>query len=137
MNESPAPLQPLPVAIDAYFFPEVAVKANPAFDPGKPADVLRMHVTVSADEQPEEGKITARARIRSGEEGNIPYLVDVEAFGTFSPGPGVTASTPAVLPAIAQVLIGGAREMIAMITARGPWPPAMLAIVDLRQGSKP
>lgn len=128
---------PLPVTIDGYFFPEVSIKANPAFNPAQAADVMKIHVAVHIDDQAEQGKITARARVRSDEDGNIPYLVEVEAFGTFTPATGVTAETPAVFPVIAQVLIGGAREMIAMVTARGPWPPTVLAIVDLRKKEAP
>lgn len=109
------------------FFPEVSVMANPKYDASGRNDGTTLSATFNMGPTDKDHTVAyAQLRISTvdGECDNEPYRINVTAFALLkniddSP---VDCTDPNIRRTAVQVLVGSARELISIITSRGPYP---------------
>lgn len=129
-----------PLQLEQYFFPKVAVTANPQFDPNKPVEISEPKLDVMVRRHQSDANrfaVEVRLRLPSTAEENCPYSVELEAFAAVKS----TGEVPGnlienvIAHNSAHLLYGASREMIALITGRGPFAPLFLPArtIDLQK----
>lgn len=126
-----------PLKLNRYFFPKLNITANPKHDPSgnKMGSKVTNKVSFYRGDDATStliADITITVPLDEGD--NPPYSIDVTVFGT-AELPDNNLETPISLAAmeatLAQVLYGAAREMVQLMTARGPWGEFVLPIFSL------
>lgn len=122
------------IRLNRYFFTKVLIAANPAYDPA--GNRFGSHVTNQISiSRPEEnpssyfGEVRVSVLLDEGE--NPPYEIDVGVFGVvdvIGEGEEETISKAAQI-ILTQTLYGATREMVQIITSRGPWPGFVVPIL--------
>jgi preprotein translocase subunit SecB len=121
-----------PLILRTYFVTELSVKANVAAAPEQIVDgrsnIGTKVETARSDDNPRLWKVSLRIDCNEAEGSFCPYYVKAELVGVFEVHPEVNESTIGDLvssngPAI---LYGAARELILLVTGRGPLPPFLL-----------
>lgn len=123
-----------PLRLERYFFPVQQVEANPKYDP----TAVQNHGTmVDFKISPLIGRTDAygaELNLSSDPASENPsYTFNLTAFAVLRAEeamPEPARSNMAGQLGI-QMLVGVARERLAELTARGPWPPMMLDLVPL------
>jgi preprotein translocase subunit SecB len=121
------------IRLNRYFFTKVLVAANPAYNPegNRFGSHVKEHVSISkAQENPSIffGELKVSVPLDEGE--NPPYEIDVGVFGVVEvvgEGEEDAISKKAQI-VLTQTLSGATREMVQIITSRGPWPGFVLPI---------
>jgi preprotein translocase subunit SecB len=120
--------------LDNYFFPILRVEANPSYIDHDTTH-NRAIINIAGDFNVSEDKKSCMAVLsitasKPDEEVQTPYEIEVSAFGSFS----IPKGTPEEYlinraPIFAfSILYTSAREMVLMMTSRGPWRPIMLPV---------
>lgn len=109
------------------FFPEVSIKANARFDAAGRNDGTTLRANFSMGPTEKDPKVAyAQLRILTVDEEceNEPYNISVTGFALLACADGTPVDTedPAIRRTAAQALVGSARELICIVTARGPFP---------------
>jgi len=139
-----------------YFFPKLHIDANPRFDSGAHAELLKKQemrqATLEEEDIPlPESKIDVRQihagenhpafialqkiTLKSGLHPCVPYSIDIECVGHFEwPGPKLSDEemTAGVTRVAHSVLYGACREVVMNLTSRGPHGGFLLSIAILR-----
>lgn len=123
-----------PLRLERYFFPVQQVEANPKYDPQA---VQKHGTTMDFKISPLIGRADAygaELNLSSDPASENPsYTFNLTAFAVLR----VEESTPEPQRSTmagqigVQMLVGVARERLAELTARGPWPTVMLDVVPL------
>lgn len=123
-----------PLQLERYFFPQVSVEANQDFDGplDKATFVIEPKVAITVKPH-QNGKhrfsVVISIEIDANEDKMHPYSVTVGAFCAVVIADNVPEKFREQLAASngAHILYGAARELVADITSRGPWPSITLA----------
>jgi preprotein translocase subunit SecB len=142
-------MQLSPLILKQYFVTNLAVKAAIP-DVASQDDLAKLmagtqsNITTQVENARNEDnhrlwKVAIRLMVRPSEGSTFcPYVIDVEVLGFFEVHEGVDESAVEDLvtcnaPAI---LVGAARELILIVTSRGPMPPFTLPSVTFIDASK-
>lgn len=132
-------MKELPIQLERYFFPHQEVIANHEFIQDK--DGTHTHTDINSNLSPvpeQKGKygIDVQLVLNQEKSNNPPYFFKIIVFGVFTLNE--TEIDPENFERLiretgSSILIGAARERLAEITSRGPWPAQQLGIVPLTQ----
>ena len=119
------------IKLNRYFFTKVLVLANPAYDPkgNNLGSHVSNHLSVNRPEDNESaylGELKVSIPLDKGE--NPPYEIDISVFGMIDiTGEGQEEEiSRAVQLVLMQTLYGATRELVLLLTSRGPWPGFLL-----------
>lgn len=136
-----------PLQLADYFLTELSLKANPSFDPSKPADncVEALVVTpqcAMTKEDPKYGSewlVSLEISQTIPEGTNLPYAFGLSIQGTVVASQHLTGTTlqRAMHANGPAMLFGAAREIIRAATGRGPWPAVIIPSTNFLSGLPP
>ena len=124
---------PSPLSLKTHFFSRIEVEAQPCLE-GEPGDGLVSSHLECARHEEEERCWMVQLGIKLEKEEELPaphYTYHLEIIGVFSLAEEVELKDPDTFVKVngAAVLYGAAREMIANLTARGPFDAVELPTV--------
>lgn len=128
--------------LDRYFFVKTLLEAQTKADP-KAINSIETNVELSqAEGKPRDYLISLTVRLLPHEESQPGYLGEFVIVGFFKVHSEYPDEKCDKLVAVngASMLYGAVREMVANLTARGPWPALTLASMnfsDVRDGETP
>lgn len=130
-----------PLQLDRYFFERLAVEAAATQSPPEAHHDVRVNVGVTAsNENPHRWRITLDISVVP-RDGQPPpnYLVEARVVGFLTDVFEDTMPDRDNLVAIngASLLFSAAREMILLVTSRGPWPGYKLPTVRFQRQEPP
>ncbi len=130
------------IYLERYFFEELRFKLDADFDGADeagqrilatplPLDVIRAEVELAVSSDSARQRIYRLLLFTDAAPGQLPYAFRACVIGHFAigaecPDDAVEQATNANAPAL---LYGVAREAVAALTGRSPWPPACLPAV--------
>lgn len=125
----------LPLQLERYFFPVQKVEANPTHDPSIPID-SKSNLNVSVGEVEEQvGAYAVELTLSSAADSvNESYTYTIMAFALLRATDNTISASELSAAAAsfgASILVGVARERLAELTSRGPWPTVILNAVPL------
>lgn len=130
-------MKPLfPVRLNRYFFTKLQVTANPTHNPGGNkigSKVITKAAYFRAEESPSTFIAELSISVSLDDGDNPPYSIEVGVFGIaeLDDKQSDLVPPPAIEATLAQVLYGAAREMVQILTARGPWGEFLLPLLVL------
>lgn len=125
----------LPLQLERYFFPVQKVEANPTHDPNLPID-SKSKIDVNVGEVEEQaGAYAVELTLSSSADSvNESYTYTIMAFALLRATDNTIPASELLAAASsfgASILVGVARERLAELTSRGPWPTVILNAVPL------
>lgn len=136
-----------PLQLLDYFLTELSLKANPDFDPAKPAAdcVATLAVTPEYaltkdnEEHGTEWLVSMEIAQTIPENANLPYAFTLRIQGTVAASPHLTGARlqRAMHANGPAMLFGAAREIIRAATGRGPWPAVIIPSTNFLTGLPP
>ena len=130
-----------PLQLNKYFFPVISIVANPKFqeehlDLIPEIDVEINHdVFVSKDDE-NSFQLKLVIKVASTAEKPVPYEIVLLVIGLFETAPDFPEKNKLVGITGSSILYSAAREYIAMVTGRGPFPSIILPTVSFSQIQK-
>lgn len=121
-----------PLQLERVFFAKVHIEAQQRFESGGHCNT-RTTVELARDNNDVlRYVVRLRVELLSPEKGTPPYLGQVEVVGIFKVASSISQQQREQLAGVngASILYGSAREMVAGVTARGPWPMVMLGTMN-------
>lgn len=120
-----------PLQLKHYFFSKASILAQPKGDPAAINGIETKIGVGRINESPDDYLVSLTVRLVPLEENNPCYLGEFVAIGVFAVHPGYPKEGRDKLVGVngASVLYGAIREMVANLSARGPWP--MLTLVAM------
>ena len=117
-----------PLQLVESFFSKVVVNAR--FDDVSAKDVHPLQTKVDFFDGKKPGEMLVRLGVRKGantKEDKCVYVFEIEICGVFSADPALYAKDPEKAKSYIRVngtsmLLASARELVAMLTSRGPFP---------------
>ncbi len=122
-------MSPSSLLLERYFFVKALLEAQTKADP-KAFNSIETNVELSrAEGKPRDYLISLTVRLLPHEESQPAYLGEFVVMGFFKVHEGYPEEKCDNLVAVngASMLYGAVREMVANLSARGPWP--MLTLV--------
>ncbi len=124
-----------PLLLKSYFFPVISVVANPKWSQDPVDSELDLNLKVQNDLYVSKGtennfQVRVAITIDSTETKPAPYDVLLIVIGTFGTVPDFPEKETLVKISGSSILYGAAREYLATITGRGPYPPLLLPSVS-------
>lgn len=125
----------LPLQLERYFFPVQKVEANPTHDPNLPIDSKsKLDVNVGEVEEQAGAYAVELTLSSSADSVNESYTYTIMAFALLRATDNTIPASELSAAAAsfgASILVGVARERLAELTSRGPWPTVILNAVPL------
>jgi len=126
-----------PISLKNYFIANLSVKANEIADGGNVEfegtsnATTIVQVARHADNK-NDWKVTLRIACAPKEKNLCSYFFDLELVGFFETFPQLSPEMAADIIAVngPSTLYGAARELILLVTGRGPFPPVSLPSVS-------
>lgn len=121
-------MYPSPLQLERHFFTKVKVDANPAGKVGA-ANVLNCEVELAiAEGDPKRFQVILRLKLLSPAGMEACYTGEIHAVGLFRVVDEWPEAERSKLVEVngAALLYGAIRELLLVITTRGPWPPILL-----------
>ncbi len=121
--------------LERYFFVKVDIQANQQ-GPANSGGVVTTHLEVSKDNNdPSRYMVALTVKLAVVEGKTAPYFGEVTVLGVFHVVAGAHKTghhKPDDLVTVngASILYGVAREMVANVSARGPWPAVTLPCMN-------
>ena len=123
-----------PLQLKEYFYPAISVVANPAFataDPPEPDVKVDATPDVYVSKEDEnEFQVKLEVRINSTDTNPSPYDCWIVCFGYFTVDPAFTDKERLVSVNGSSMLYSATREMVALISGRGPLKHFILPAVN-------
>lgn len=129
-----------PLQLERYVFTKVEVEANPDYVPQEAvADSpvkLRLDMGLGENqEDPTKFQVTVGIDDLRTEKGALPYRIALQAVGLFSVSKDFKHDDLKKIVQVngASMLYSAAREMVLLITGRGPWSAYQLPTISFYQ----
>lgn len=122
-----------PLKIVSYFFPAVAVAADPNFNPDNDTvePEVEVNIGVARDEENDSYEVALEISLEAeNEKKKQPYSISLVAIGIFQVAPDFPDPDKLLRLNGASIIYGAAREFIITITSRGPWGQVMLPSIS-------
>jgi preprotein translocase subunit SecB len=126
-----------PLRLETYFFPKVQIEANPDYSPTdvpEERDVqMKMNVGLLGSEQePNRFQLMLDIEKISVPTGILPYRLSLEAVAFLTVDDNLKHSDIKRLVQVngASMLYSAVRELVLMVTGRGPWGAFQLPTVN-------
>lgn len=126
-----------PLRLETYFFPKVQIEANPDYSPKDEPEEQNVQLSVNvgllgSEQEPTRFQLTLDIEKISVKVGSLPYQILLEAVAFISVDPTIKHPDIKRLVQIngASMLYSAARELILMVTGRGPWGSFQLPTVN-------
>lgn len=138
-------MKPAPITLLEYFTTDLALSANPEFEPEKPLETNTGDFDVRINQQPapkeaddHRWQVTIEIVHQAAKGTNFPYAFRVVLVGFFKCETSVKPDDEERTVKIqgASVLFGMAREIVRAMTGRGPYRPVILPTVSFYENSK-
>jgi len=142
-------MQLSPLILKQYFFTNLSVKAAipdvasqdelAALMAGTHSNITTQVETAKNEDNNRLWKAAIRLMVRPSEGSTFcPYVIDAEVLGFFEVHPSIDESAVEDLVACnaPAILFGAAREILLLITGRGPLPPYTLPSVSFIDASR-
>lgn len=133
-----------PLRLESYFFPKLQVEAIREYVPGEARteqDVeLGVNVGLVGNEQePTRFQLMLNIEKISAKNGLLPYQISLEAVAIISVDPEYKHPDLKRLVQIngASMLYSAARELVLMVTGRGPWGSLQLPTINFHGAIPP
>jgi preprotein translocase subunit SecB len=126
-----------PLLLKRYFFVTASLKAQTKGDP-KAVNRIETKVEVSKPEgHPNDYLVSLNVRIEPHDDTVPCYLGEFRVLGFFGVHENYPSEKCTKLVAVngASILYGAVREMVANLTARGPWPMVTLVSINFSEGA--
>ncbi|MBF0510002.1 MAG: protein-export chaperone SecB [Deltaproteobacteria bacterium] len=131
---------PLPIQLEQYFFSRVTCEANPTFNPkeGSRVDfnVNVQHNLARHEDNPCRWQLALHIQTSPASK-SMPYTIELELVGFFLADEGASRPEEMIRVRGVEMLYSGARELILGLTARGPWFPLALPMIDFTEPPNP
>lgn len=117
-----------PLQLEQHFFTRIELQAHPEADPETQAQFETHVVCARHEDDPRRWMITLTAFTADDEESVSPYTGEIEIIGMFKVNDDYPEEKMAKMAHVngAALLYGSVRELLANLTARGPFPQVML-----------
>ncbi len=125
-------MHPSPLHLEHYFFTRISVEAAPHTDKTSPGTLTGRVNCACHKEDPRRWMVTLTVQQKEDSEKKVPsYLVDIEICGFFNVDNSIADNRvePIVKANGPAVLFGSVREIVALLTGRGPHPAVQLPSV--------
>lgn len=126
-----------PLRLETYFFPKIQIEANPDYSPkDAPAEHdVQLGVNIGllgSEQEPTRFQLMLDIEKISIKVGSLPYRISLEAVAIISVDPAFKHPDIKKLVRVngASMLYSAARELILMVTGRGPWGSFQLPTVN-------
>lgn len=126
-----------PLRLETYFFPKVQIEANPDYSPKDVPDEhdiqLNMNVGLLGSElEPTRFQLMLDIEKINAKTGTLPYRLSLEAVAFFTVDDKLKHPDIKRLVQVngASMLYSSIRELVLMVTGRGPWGAFQLPTVN-------
>lgn len=122
------------IRLKKYFFPIVDIRANAKHKPNEEKNILFdiESAAMKLEEKGNDYQLVIDVSISEDDSENLPYSGQVQAVGFFSLDDVISRekSKKLLLEKGVETLYAAIREIILIVTGRGPWEPLGLPIHD-------
>ena len=125
--------------LERYFISKVQIEAvQKTSFPTEIGSSTKLEVARN-NQEPNRYVVSLTVAVTGSDQKPPPYVGEVQVIGFFQVHPELPADKQAQIASVngASILYGVAREMIANVTARGPWPAVILPCVNFNQPDAP
>src|SRR3989344_3868280 len=126
-----------PLQLDSYFFPKVHVEASPDFLPGDAPKEQDVQIDVNvgllgSKDEPRRFQLTLDIGGVSAKDKPLPYKIEITAVAFISVDHELNHPDIERLVQVngASMLYSSARELVLMVTGRGPWNAFQLPTIN-------
>lgn len=140
-------MKPAPITLIEYFATDLLLVTNKAFVPDKPVqfveDEFHIDVVLARQDQGDQTirrwQVTLEVRHQPSPATNFPYSYRVVLVGQFSVASSVKADEEERTVRIhgASVLYGMTREIVRVLTGRGPYRPVLIPTISFYDQKTP
>jgi preprotein translocase subunit SecB len=133
-NTSSPNMSPSALQLERCFFGKVQIETM--HDPSFPAEIessTKLEVARN-NQEPNRYLLALTVTLTSSGQKRAPYTGVVQVIGFFNISADLPAEKQAEIASVngGSILFGVVREMVANVTARGPWPAVTLQCLDFR-----
>lgn len=129
-----------PLQLERYVFTKLEIEANPDYAPREVAsdNPIKLRLDIGLGEHNEDATkfqvIVGIDDLRS-ESGALPYRISLQVVGQISAAKDFKPDDLKKLVQVngASMLYSAAREMVLLVTGRGPWPAFQLPTISFYQ----
>lgn len=126
-----------PLRLETYFFPKVQIEAIPEYVPQDALSEQDVDVTVNVgllgnEKEPTRFQLMLKIDKITAKSGSLPYRVSLEAVAIMTIDPGLKHPDIKRLVQVngSSMLYSAARELVLMVTGRGPWGSFQLPTIN-------
>jgi preprotein translocase subunit SecB len=137
-------MSPTPLRLESYFFTKVHVDANPAYSPDKQPKEQDIQVDVSvgilrSKKDADRYQLALEIDRVHSDSAELPYQFSVAAVASVIVDPDLKHPDVARLVKVngSSMLYSAARELVLLVTGRGPWGSFQLPTLNFHSAIQP